>query len=189
METTLSKSTLDQAVGTRWQIDPLHSEILFKIKHLVISTVTGSFQKFQGEMVANEKEFDGATINLQIDVKSISTGQEARDTHLKTSDFFEAETYPTIQFQSTAFDKTETAGIYRLTGKLTLKGVTKEVELTAEYGGSEKDHYGNTKIGFEVSGVINRKEFGLSFNSLTETGGLALGENVKLIGNVQLVKG
>jgi polyisoprenoid-binding protein YceI len=187
METTLSNGTLDQAVGTRWQIDPLHSEILFKIKHLVISTVTGSFQKFHGGMVANEKEFDGATINLEIDVKSISTGQEARDTHLKASDFFEAETYPTIQFQSTGFDKTET-GIYKLTGKLTLKGVTKEVELTAEYGGSEKDHYGNTKIGFEVSGVINRKEFGLSFNSLTETGGLALGENVKLIGNVQLVR-
>jgi polyisoprenoid-binding protein YceI len=187
METTLSHSTLDQAVATRWQIDPLHSEILFKIKHLVISTVTGSFQKFQGGMVANGKEFDGATINVEIDVKSISTGQEARDTHLKASDFFEAETYPTIQFQSTAFDKTET-GIYKLSGKLTLKGVTKEVELTAEYGGSEKDHYGNTKIGFEVSGVINRKDFGLSFNSLTETGGLALGENVKLIGNVQLVK-
>jgi polyisoprenoid-binding protein YceI len=187
METTLSHSTLDQAVGTRWEIDPLHSEILFKIKHLVISTVTGSFQKFQGGMVAKEKEFDGATINLEIDVKSISTGQEARDTHLKTGDFFEAETYPTIQFQSTSFSKTET-GIYKLTGNLTLKGVTKEVELTVEYGGSEKDHYGNTKIGFEVSGVINRKEFGLSFNSLTETGGLALGENVKLIGNVQLVK-
>lgn len=187
METTLSHNTLDQAVGTRWEIDPLHSEILFKIKHLVISTVTGSFQKFQGGMVAKEKEFEGATINLEIDVKSISTGQEARDAHLKASDFFEAETYPTIQFQSTSFGKTET-GIYKLAGKLTLKGVTKEVELTAEYGGTEKDHYGNTKIGFEVSGVINRKEFGLSFNSLTETGGLALGENVKLIGNVQLVK-
>jgi polyisoprenoid-binding protein YceI len=187
METTLSHSTLDQAVGTRWEIDPLHSEILFKIKHLVISTVTGSFQKFQGGMVAKEKEFEGGTINLEIDVNSISTGQEARDAHLKASDFFEAQTYPTIQFQSTSFDKTET-GIYKLIGKLTLKGVTKEVELTAEYGGTEKDHYGNTKIGFEVSGLINRKEFGLSFNSLTETGGLALGENVKLIGNVQLVK-
>lgn len=187
METTLSHSTLDQAVGTRWEIDPLHSEILFKIKHLVISTVTGSFHKFQGGMIAKDTEFEGAVINLEIDVKSVSTGQEARDAHLKTGDFFEAETYPTIQFQSTSFNKTET-GIYKLTGKLTLKEVTKEIEFTAEYGGTEKDHYGNTKIGFEVSGVINRKEFGLSFNSLTETGGLALGENVKLIGNVQLVK-
>jgi polyisoprenoid-binding protein YceI len=187
METTLSHSLQDPAVGTRWEIDPLHSEILFKIKHLVISTVTGSFQKFQGGMVAKSKEFEGAAIDLSIDVNSISTGQEQRDAHLKNSDFFEAETWPSIRFESTSFNKTET-GIYKLIGRLTMKGVTKEVELTAEYGGTEKDHYGNTKIGFEISGVINRKEFGLAFNSLTETGGLALGENVKLIGNVQLVK-
>ena len=187
METTLSHSIQDPAVGTRWEIDPLHSEILFKIKHLVISTVTGSFHKFQGGMVAKDKEFEGSAIELVIDVNSISTGQDQRDAHLKNSDFFEAETFPTIKFESTSFSKTAT-GLYKLEGRLTLKGVTKEVELTAEYGGTEKDHYGNTKIGFEISGVINRKEFGLTFNSLTETGGLALGENVKLIGNVQLVK-
>jgi polyisoprenoid-binding protein YceI len=187
METTLSHSTTDAAVGTRWEIDPLHSEILFRIKHLVISTVTGSFQKFQGSMVAKSNEFEDSSIDLTIDVNSISTGQEQRDAHLLNSDFFEAESWPTIRFESTSFTKTET-GIYKLTGKLTMKGITKEVELTAEYGGTEKDHYGNTKIGFEISGVINRKDFGLTFNSLTETGGLALGENVKLTGNVQLAK-
>ena len=172
---------------TKWVLDPTHSEIGFKIKHLMITNVSGNFNKFEVRAETVEHDFTKAKINVDIEVESINTNSSQRDQHLRTADFFEAETFPTIHFQSTSFDKTET-GIYKLTGKLTLKGVTKEVELTAEYGGTEKDHYGNTKIGFEVSGVINRKEFGLSFNSLTETGGLALGENVKLIGNVQLVK-
>ena len=107
--------------------------------------------------------------------------------HLKNGDFFEAETFPKIIFESDSFIKTG-ADNYVLKGKLTLKGVTKEVALNAEYGGVEKDHYGNTKAGFEVSGIINRKEFGLSYNALTETGGLALGENVKLSANIQLAK-
>jgi polyisoprenoid-binding protein YceI len=147
---------------TKWSIDPLHSEVLFKIKHLVISTVTGSFTKFH-------------------------TGQEQRDAHLKNSDFFEIEKYPTISFVSSSFIKTDESQ-YILTGNLTMKGVTKEVSFDAEYGGTEKDHYGNTKAGFELSGIINRKEFGLSFNSLTESGGLALGENVKIAANIQLAR-
>jgi polyisoprenoid-binding protein YceI len=170
---------------TKWSIDPLHSEVLFKIKHLVISTVTGSFTKFEGIVNTTGDEFENAQINFSIDVSSIHTGQEQRDAHLKNSDFFEIEKYPAISFESSSFIKTGESQ-YILTGNLTMKGVTKEVTLDAEFGGTEKDHYGNTKAGFELSGIVNRKEFGLSFNSLTESGGLALGENVKIAANIQL---
>ena len=172
---------------TKWSIDPLHSEVLFKIKHLVISTVTGSFTKFEGTVDSTGDEFENAQINFSIDVSSIHTGQEQRDAHLKNSDFFEIEKYPSISFASSSFIKTGESQ-YILTGNLTMKGVTKEVTFDAEFGGTEKDHYGNTKAGFEVSGIVNRKEFGLSFNSLTESGGLALGENVKIAANIQLAR-
>jgi polyisoprenoid-binding protein YceI len=170
---------------TKWSIDPLHSEVLFKIKHLVISTVTGSFTKFEGNVLAAAEDFENAQINFSIDVSSIHTGQEQRDAHLKNSDFFEIEKYPAINFQSTSFIKTSD-NQYILTGNLALKGVTKEISLDVEFGGMEKDNYGNTKAGFEISGIINRKEFGLTFNALTESGGLALGENVKITANIQL---
>ena len=172
---------------TNWSIDPLHSEVLFKIKHLVISTVTGSFTKFEGNANTMGDEFENAQINFSIDVSSIHTGQEQRDAHLKNSDFFEIEKYPAISFESSSFIKTGDSQ-YILTGNLTMKGVTKEITLDAEYGGTEKDNWGNTKAGFEVSGVINRKEFGVSFNALTESGGLALGENVKISANIQLAR-
>lgn len=174
------------AVQTKtWVVDPLHSEIQFKIKHLVISTVTGFFKSFQGTAKTEGDDFENASIEFSIDVDSIDTNQAQRDAHLKNGDFFEAETYPQIQFRSTSFSKINDEQ-YKLIGDLTMKGVTKEVELVAEYGGNEKDHYGNVKHGFEVTGVINRKEFGLTYNAITETGGLALGENIKLIGNIQL---
>jgi polyisoprenoid-binding protein YceI len=187
METKVLNTAKDATATTKWVIDPLHSEVMFKVKHLVISTVTGSFSKFEGMAITAEDSFENADINFAIDVNSIYTGQEQRDVHLKNGDFFEAETFPKITFQSTSFIKTSSEN-YLLKGDLTLKGVTKEITLTAEYGGIEKDHYGNTKAGFEVSGIINRKEFGLSYNALTETGGLALGENVKLSANIQLAK-
>ncbi|HKO81278.1 MAG TPA: YceI family protein [Chitinophagaceae bacterium] len=187
METKVLNTTKNANATTTWVIDPLHSEVMFKVKHLVISTVTGSFSKFEGTAVTTEDSFENADINFEIDVNSIYTGQEQRDGHLKNGDFFEAETFPKITFQSVSFIKTG-AGNYILTGNLTLKGVTKEITLDAEYGGIQKDFHGNIKAGFEVSGIINRKEFGLSYNSLTETGGLALGENVKLSANIQLAK-
>ncbi len=187
METQVLSNRKDNATATKWSIDPLHSEVMFKIKHLVISTVTGSFSKFEGTVITAEDSFENADIDFVIDVNSIYTGQEQRDAHLKNGDFFEAEAFPTISFQSTSFAKNGLDD-YTLVGNLTMKGVTKEVSLQATYGGLEKDHYGNTKAGFEVSGTINRKEFGLTYNALTETGGLALGENIKLSANVQLTK-
>ena len=173
---------------SKWVIDPTHSDVQFKIRHLVISTVTGSFNKFEGSAtVPQDNRFDDADIQFRIDVDSVDTNQEARDQHLKNADFFDVEKYPHIEFRSTSFTK-KSGDNYELKGQLSMHGETREVALDAEYGGIEKDLYGNTKIGFEVSGKINRKEFGLSYNALTEAGGLALGEDVKLIANIQLAK-
>jgi polyisoprenoid-binding protein YceI len=172
---------------TTWVVDKMHSEVQFKVKHLVISTVTGSFTTFEGKAITEDDQFEGAQTEFTIDVNSVFTGQTDRDEHLKASDFFESQTYPNITFVSTSFTKVK-GDVYKLVGNLTMKGVTKEVELEAEYGGTEKDQYGNIKVGFEVTGTVNRKEFGMAFNSLTETGGLALGENIKVIANIQLAK-
>jgi polyisoprenoid-binding protein YceI len=172
---------------TTWVVDPSHSEIQFKIKHLVISTVTGSFNKFNGVALTEGEDFENANIDFTIDVDSIYTGQGQRDEHLKNGDFFEASAYPEIKFKSKSFKKNGN-GNYKLTGDLTMKNVTRPVELDVEFGGTAKDPFGNFKSGFEVSGKINRKEFGLTYNALTETGGLALGEDVKLLANIQMIR-
>jgi polyisoprenoid-binding protein YceI len=170
-----------------WAIDPLHSEIQFKVKHLVISTVTGAFKTFNGSAVSEGADFHNAKINFSIDVNSIDTNQPQRDGHLKSADFFETDKYPTIDFVSTSFTKVKSDD-YKLAGNLTMHGVTKPVELDVEYGGSDKDSYGNVKHGFEITGKINRKEFGLTYNSITEAGGLTLGEDIKLIANIQVAE-
>ncbi|MEP7265219.1 MAG: YceI family protein [Bacteroidota bacterium] len=175
------------AIQTKWAIDPMHSEVQFKIKHLMISTVTGSFKSFSGTVISPTEDFEDADIQFSLDVNSITTNQEMRDNHLKNDDFFQADKYPTIDFKSTSFKKVNDVN-YVLVGNLTMKGVTKEIEVNAEFGGESKDHQGNLKAGFEVTGIINRKDFGLTYNALTETGGLALGENIKLIANLQVVK-
>ena len=172
---------------TIWAIDPTHSEVHFKVKHLVISTVTGAFKSFSGKATSTSGEFENAKVNFSIDVDSIDTNQPQRDGHLKSADFFETDKYPTIDFESTSFTKVK-GDDYKLSGKLTMHGVTKPVELDVEYGGSEKDNYGNVKHGFEVSGKINRKDFGLTYNSITEAGGLALGEDIKLLANIQVAQ-
>ena len=172
---------------TTWVIDPMHSEVLFKIKHLVISTVTGSFRKFDGKATTDGEGFNNAKVNFTIDVKSIDTNQPMRDEHLQNGDFFSADLYPTIEFESTAFEKIS-GNDYKMTGNLTLRGVTKPVTLNVEYGGSENNGHGVIKHGFEVTGVINRKEFGMTWNKLTDTGGLGLGEDVKLIANIQVAE-
>ena len=172
---------------TKWVLDPMHSELQFKVKHLMITTVTGSFNEFSAELTTDSEDFEHAAISFKAGVDSIDTGNKDRDGHLKSGDFFNAEEFPAVSFESTSFKKAK-GDVYNLIGNLTLKGVTKEVELEAEYGGTEKDQYGNIKVGFEVTGTVNRKDFGVSFNSLTETGGLALGENIKIIANIQIAK-
>lgn len=170
---------------TTWTIDNMHSEVLFKVKHLVISTVTGSFKSFNGAASFEGDNFESAKIQFSIDTNSVDTNQAQRDAHLKSADFFDAEQFPSIDFESTSVSKIDDEN-YLVIGNLTIKGVTKEVEVNAEFGGTEKDSYGNQKIGFEVTGTVNRKEFGLTYNAITETGGLAIGENIKLVANIQL---
>jgi polyisoprenoid-binding protein YceI len=173
--------------STTWVIDQMHSEVQFKIKHLVISTVTGSFRKFEGKAITEGTDFTNAKVSISIDVKSIDTNQEQRDGHLHSGDFFAADLYPTINFESTSFEK-KSGNDYKMVGSLTLRGVTKPIELNVEYGGSENDGHGNIKHGFEVTGIVNRKEFGMTWNKLTDTGGLGLGEDIKLIANIQVGK-
>jgi polyisoprenoid-binding protein YceI len=183
----MSETATAAATATKWTLDPMHSEVQFKIKHLVISTVTGSFKSFQGTMEsASDDNFENAQLEFSLNVDSIDTNQEMRDGHLKGEEFFDVAKFPTIKFVSTSFVKNGDA--YQVTGNLTMKDVTKPVTLTAEYGGSAVDFYGNHKAGFEVSGKINRKEFGLSWGGITEAGAIVLGDDVKLIANVQFAK-
>jgi len=172
---------------TKWVLDPMHSEVQFKVKHLVISTVTGSFKTFEGELETENDDFADAKINFSLDVNSLDTNQEQRDGHLKSAEFFDAENFPKISFQSTSFKKTG-SGDFELKGDLTIKGITKPVTLSVEHGGSAADFYGNTKAGFEITGKINRKEFGLTWDGVTEAGSVVVGEDIKLIINVQFAK-
>ena len=175
------------ATLSKWSIDPMHSEVQFKVKHLVISTVSGFFKSFEGSVETDNENFEHANIDFSIDINSIDTTQPARDEHLKSAEFFDAATYPHIKFKSTSFKKIGDDD-YALTGNLTIKDVTKPVTLDVEFGGSAADFYGNTKAGFEITGKINRKEFGLTWDGVTEAGAIVVGEDIKLTINAQFAK-
>lgn len=172
---------------TLWKIDPIHSEVQFKVKHLVISTVTGSFGSYNGQIEADGDNFENAKATFTADIDSISTNNEDRDQHLKSDDFFNAEAYPQLKFESTNF---ENAGVgeYKVIGALTIRDVTREIELAVVHGGTVHDPYGNTKAGFEVTGTINRKEFGLTWDAVTEAGNVVVGDKIKLQLNVQFIQ-
>ena len=171
-----------------FSIDPTHSEVQFKVKHLVISTVTGSFRSFTGSLTtANDDDFVGASASFSAEINSIDTGMEQRDGHLKSADFFDAENHPTLSFESTNFKKLNDTQ-YSVEGNLTLRGVTKPIILKAEYGGAATDFYGNNKVGFEITGIIKRKEYGLAWDAVTEAGGVVVSDDVKLLLNVQFAK-
>ena len=171
---------------TKWVLDPTHSEVQFKVKHLVISTVSGLFKSFEGSLETDNDDFQHSKVEFSLDVNSIDTTQVQRDEHLKSAEFFDAEKYPKITFKSTAL--TKAGDDYKLTGDLTIKDVTKPVTFDVEFGGSAADFYGNTKAGFEVTGKINRKEFGLTWDGVTEAGSIVVGEDIKLFANVQFAK-
>jgi polyisoprenoid-binding protein YceI len=175
------------ATLTKWSIDPLHSEVQFKVKHLVISTVSGFFKSFEGTVETDNEDFEHSKINFSIDINSVDTNQTQRDEHLKSAEFFDAAKYPHITFSSTSFKKTGDDE-YDLKGDLTIKGITKPVTLNVEYGGLAADFYGNSKAGFEVTGKINRKDFGLTWDGVTEAGSIVVGEDIKLTINAQLAK-
>ena len=172
----------------KWTIDPDHSGVQFKIKHLVISNVTGAFNNFNGGATfTSPHDISDAEVHFSLDVHSIDTNQEQRDEHLRSADFFDAANYPHITFQSIYFRKMK-GDKYSLAGSMTLKGITRPIELEAEYGGLALDAYGRRKMGFEVKGNISRWEFGLTYNALLEAGGLLLGEDVQIEANIQLIE-
>jgi polyisoprenoid-binding protein YceI len=172
---------------TKWLLDPMHSELQFKIKHLMISNVSGAFKNFHAEVETEEEDFSTAEINLVAEMDSISTNNEQRDAHLRTSDFFEVEKYPELKFKSTKIEKTG-SDIFALHGELTLKGVTKPAKLNVEFNGTTKDPWGGERAGFVVTGKINRADWGVSFNKALETGGVMLGDEIKINSEIELVK-
>jgi len=172
---------------TKWVLDPTHSEVGFKVKHLMFTNVSGNFTKFEATATSDDENFDNSSFDFSADVDSINTNNADRDGHLKSADFFDAEKFPKLAFKSTSVAKAE-EGEYVVTGDLSLHGETKPVTLAVEYGGIQKDPWGNIKSGFSVTGKINRKDFGLSWNAALETGGVMLGEEVKIALELQFVK-
>jgi polyisoprenoid-binding protein YceI len=177
---------METLTKTTWAIDPTHSEVQFKVKHLVISTVTGTFKSFEGSVETEGENFDGAEVSFKLDVDSIDTNVADRDAHLKSDDFFNAASFPHLTFNGTV--KQINDDKYEITGPLTIRDTTKEVTLNAEFGGQMVDGYGQHKAGFEINGKVNRKEFGLKWDMVTEAGGVVVGDEVKLNLNVQVVK-
>ena len=172
---------------TKWAIDPTHSEIGFKVKHMMFTNVSGKFQKFTADIIAEGDDFENAAINFSGDIESLTTGNADRDTHLLSPDFFDVEKFPKITFNSTSVKKID-ENQYEITGDLSLHGATKSVKLDAEYSGQMKDPWGNTKAGFALTGKINRKDWGLNWNAALETGGVLVGEDIKLVAEVQFLK-
>ena len=171
----------------KWKIDTTHSEVQFKVKHLMITTVTGYFKKFDLEVETGSEDFTTAkNIVFTADINSIDTNNEQRDTHLKSADFFNAEEYQQLKFVGTRYEGDgDNAKLY---GDLTIRGVQKPVVLNVDFGGIVVDPYGQTKAGFTISGKITRKEFGLTWNAVTEAGSVVVSDDIKLLAEVQLVK-
>lgn len=186
----LSLFTLSQAnaqTAKTWQVDPVHSAVKFSVSHLVISEVDGMFKTYNGTIKSTNDDFQDAQIQFSIDVNSINTDNTMRDDHLKSPDFFDTKKYPSMTFTSTSFKK-KSGNNYVLTGNLTMKDVTKKVSFNVVYGGIAKDGYGNTKAGFKVKGTINRFDYGLKWNALTEAGGATVGKEIDMVLNLEFAQ-
>ena len=170
-----------------WKLDKAHSSIGFSVRHLVISEVTGTFRDFDISVNATKNDFSDATIDAVIKVASINTGNERRDAHLRTDDFFNAERFPEIRFRSTSFEKSED-GSYNLTGFLTIRDTTKQVTFHAVNNGLVKTPWGATVSSWKATLVINRFDYGLKWNKTIETGGLVAGDAVTITVNLELNK-
>lgn len=170
-----------------WEIDPTHSEIGFKVKHMMFTNVSGKFNDFQAVIENDNDQFETSDISFSANVSSIDTNNTDRDNHLRSADFFDVESFPMISFKSTGIKKIN-EGQFEVSGDLTLKEVAKNVTLDAEYSGLMEDPWGNTRVGVTLSGKINRKDFGLTWNTSLETGGVLVGDEIKIIVEVQLIK-
>ena len=167
---------------TKWTIDTAHSEVAFKVKHMMISTLTGHFKEYNGTITSDTDDFKNADFTFTAKIDSIDTKNKDRDSHLKSEEFFKAESYPELKFVSKSFDGE------KLVGDLTIRDVTKEVTLDVDYNGTAVDPYGQTKAGFEIEGQINRKDFNLNWSAVTEAGNIVVSDKVKLSVNAQFIK-
>ena len=166
---------------TKWTLDPTHSEITFRVRHMMISNVKGAFTSFDAELEAEDDTFKNVKVKATIKTDSVNTNNADRDTHLKSEDFFNAAANPEIHFESDSLNN-------EITGNLTINGVTKPVKLDVDFGGTNVDPWGNTKAGFSFEGKINRKDFNLNWNTALETGGVMVSDEVKIAGELQFVK-
>ncbi len=183
METTAVKTS----TKTKWALDAAHSELSFKVRHMMITNVKGEFRNFDASTESVGEDFTKSSIDVTLDAASIFTNDDKRDGHLKSADFFDVENYPTLTFKGSSFKKVG-EDEYKLTGTLTIKEVSKEIELDVEFGGINKDPWGNEKAGFSLQGKINRKDFGLNWNTALETGGVLVSDEVKISAEAQFVK-
>ena len=172
---------------TKWAIDHAHSTVGFKVKHLMISNIKGSFKDFEGQAVTAGDDFSTALISLSINTSSIDTEATDRDNHLKSADFFDSANFPKIKFDGTSI-KDLGDDMYELTGDLDIKGISKKVIMSVEYGGLMTDPWGNVKAGFSISGKLSRKDWGLNWNAALEAGGVLVGDEIKITGDVELIK-
>ena len=174
-------------MNTKWTVDNLHSQIGFKVKHMMITNVSGTFGNFNAEVHTDGDQFDNAAFSFSAAIDSINTGVADRDAHLKSDDFFNAESYPELTFKSTSISKKDDEN-YVIHGDMTIRDVTKPVELNAEFGGVVVDPYGQTKAGFSIYGKIKRSEFGLKWSAVTEAGSIVVSDDIKLGCEIQFIK-
>jgi len=173
---------METVTKTKWNIDSAHSEIGFKVKHMMISTVSGHFEDFSASVETESENFINADFSFIAKIESINTKNNDRDTHLKSEDFFNVVKFPEMKFQSKYFDGD------KLVGDLTIKDVTKEVTLNMGFNGVAVDPYSQTKAGFEISGSLNRKDFGLAWNTVTEAGSIVVSDTIKMVIDLQFIK-
>lgn len=179
---------METLVKTKWGIDTVHSEIAFKVKHLMITNVKGVFKEFDASIYTTGEDFMTSEIDFWLNPASIDTGAPDRDAHLKSADFFDVENHKQITFIGDTYEKVDNDGSYTLWGDLTIKGITKKIKLDVEFGGIMKDPWGNEKAGFTINGKINRKDWELNWNAALEAGGVLVGDEIKISCDIELVK-
>jgi len=177
-----------ETTKTKWGFDPVHTEIAFKVKHLMISNVKGIFKEYDASIYTTGEDFLTAEIDFWLNPASIDTGAPDRDNHLKSADFFDVENFKQISFKGNTFEKVDNDGSYTMYGDLTIKDITKQIKLDVEFGGVVKDPWGNVKAGFTLNGKINRKDWGLVWNAALEAGGVLVGDEVRISCEVELAK-
>jgi polyisoprenoid-binding protein YceI len=175
-------------MATKWTLDPSHSEVGFKVRHLMITNVKGIFKSYEVNAETDGDDFSKAKISFSADVDSIDTNSEQRDGHLKSPDFFDAANHPKISFSATKYENVDNDGSYELYGDLTIRGISKPVKLDVEFGGVVKDLWGGTRAGFTINGKVDRKEWGLTWNAASEAGGVLVSDTIQISCEIQLVK-